>query len=144
MSFIWPVMLLSLLLVPLLILLYLRMQRQRRQLAARYGSLGIVKGAHELGIRRHIPAIFFLVSLMILIFALARPEMVVSLPRIEGTVILAFDSSGSMAAEDMKPTRMDAAKEAAREFVEHQPLSVQIGVVIFSDNGLVRSEERRV
>jgi len=60
---------------------------------------------------------------------------VVSLPRVEGTVILAFDVSGSMAADDMKPTRMEAAKAAARDFVQRQPPSVQVGVVAFSDNG---------
>ena len=59
----------------------------------------------------------------------------VSLPRQEGTVILAFDVSGSMAADDLKPTRMEAAKAAARDFVQRQPLSVQIGVVAFSDSG---------
>ncbi|MHB8750042.1 MAG: vWA domain-containing protein, partial [Aggregatilineales bacterium] len=50
--------------------------------------------------------------------------------------ILAFDVSGSMAADDLKPTRMDAAKAAAQDFVQRQPVTVQIGVVAFSDNGL--------
>ena len=77
----------------------------------------------------------FLISLTILIVALARPQTVVSLPRIEGTVILAFDVSGSMAADDLKPTRMEAAKAAARDFVQLQPPSVQIGVVSFSEGG---------
>jgi len=54
---------------------------------------------------------------------------------VEGTVILAFDISGSMAADDLKPTRMEAAKVAARDFVQRQPSTVQIGVVGFSDNG---------
>jgi Ca-activated chloride channel family protein len=57
------------------------------------------------------------------------------LPRIEGTVILAFDVSGSMAADDLKPTRMEAAKAAARAFVERQPSTVQVGVVSFSEGG---------
>ena len=57
------------------------------------------------------------------------------MPRIEGTVILAFDVSGSMAATDVAPTRMEAAKAAARAFVERQPSSVRIGVVAFSDSG---------
>jgi Ca-activated chloride channel family protein len=61
--------------------------------------------------------------------------MVVSLPRQEGTVILTFDTSGSMAADDVKPTRMEAAKAAARDFVARQPPTVQIGVVAFSDSG---------
>jgi len=60
---------------------------------------------------------------------------VVGLPRVEGTVILAFDVSGSMAADDLKPTRMEAAKAAARAFVQNQPSTVQIGVVSFSDAG---------
>jgi Ca-activated chloride channel family protein len=50
-------------------------------------------------------------------------------------VILAFDVSASMAAEDLKPTRMEAAKAAARDFVNRQPRSVVIGVVAFSDSG---------
>jgi Ca-activated chloride channel homolog len=138
MSFIWPAMLLLLLLIPLWVGLYVRMQQRRRLLVARYGSLGLVQGAmgHELGIRRHIPPALFLAGLTILTIALARPQTVVSLPRVEGTVILTFDVSGSMAADDLKPTRMEAAKAVARDFVQRQPRSVQIGVVAFSDSGL--------
>ncbi len=93
-----------------------------------------------MGLRRHIPSLFFLLALPILIVGLARPQAVVSLPRLEGTVILAFDVSGSMAADDLKPTRMEAAKAAARDFVQRQPPSVQIGVVAFSDNGFSAQE----
>ena len=137
MSFIWPTMLLFLILVPLFVLLYLRLQQRRRQVVARYGSLGLVQAAHghEPGIRRHIPPAFFLAGLTILIVSLARPQTVVSLPRVEGTVILAFDVSGSMSADDLQPTRMEAAKTAALDFVERQPSSVQIGVVAFSESG---------
>jgi Ca-activated chloride channel family protein len=137
MSFIWPVMLLFLLLVPLCAGLYVLMQRRRRRLAARYGNFGFVQesGGHRLGSRRHLPPALFLTGLTILVMAVARPETVVSLPRIEGTVILAFDISGSMAADDLKPTRLDAAKAAAIEFVQHQPASVQVGIVAFSDGG---------
>jgi Ca-activated chloride channel family protein len=60
----------------------------------------------------------------------------VGVPRIEGTVILAFDISGSMVADDLEPTRLEAAKAAARAFVERQPPTVRIGVVAFSDTGL--------
>ena len=67
--------------------------------------------------------------------AVARPQTVISLPRVEGNVILAFDVSGSMAADDLKPTRMEAAKTAAREFIASQPPSVRIGVVSFSESG---------
>ena len=60
----------------------------------------------------------------------------VSVPKLEGTVVLTFDVSGSMAADDLKPTRMEAAKAAARAFVEQQPANILIGVVAFSDGGI--------
>jgi Ca-activated chloride channel family protein len=137
MSFIWPSMLLLLLLIPLFCMLYIVIQQRRRRFADHYGNLGLVQGAmgRRPGIRRHIPPAFFLVGFTILMLALARPQTVVSLPRVGGTVILAFDVSGSMAADDLKPTRMDAAKTAAQDFVLRQPSSVQIGVVAFSDGG---------
>ena len=137
MSFIWPVLLWSLLAIPLLVLLYLRMQQRRNQFALRYGSLGLVGQAAGRGIgsRRHIPALLFLTGLIVLFIALARPQMVVGLPEVKGIVILAFDVSGSMAADDFEPTRMEAAKVVARDFVSRQPSTVQIGVVAFSDSG---------
>lgn len=136
MSFIWPVMLFSLLLIPLLLWRYWRMQQRRQQLVARYGTMGFVQAAgRPLGRRRHLPALLFLAGLTLLLVSLARPEAVVSLPRLEGTVILAFDVSGSMAATDLQPTRIDAAKAAAIGFVQRQPDTIQIGVVTFSDSG---------
>ena len=137
MTFIWPAMLALLLLVPLLIVGFVLMQQRRRNLVAQYARLGLVQGtaSARLGVRRYIPAVFFLLGLMILIVALARPQTLVSLPRLEGTVILAFDVSGSMAADDLKPTRLAAAKAAAIAFVQRQPATVQIGVVTFSDGG---------
>ncbi len=137
MSFIWPVMFSLLLLVPLCVALYIRLHRRRQRLAASYASFGLGQqtAGRRPGARRHVPIVFFLVGLTILIVALARPQTVVSLPKIEGTVILAFDVSGSMAADDFKPTRMEAAKTAARDFIEQQPPDVQIGVVSFSDSG---------
>ena len=138
MTFTWPLMLLSLLLIPIVILLYLRIQLRRRQIVEKIGSLGFAQNAsgEQLGRRRHIPMLLFLVGLTILLVALARPNAVVALPSTESAVILAFDVSGSMAAEDMQPTRMEAAKAAAREFVGRQPSNVQIGIVAFSDGGI--------
>jgi len=135
MIFIWPAMLLLLLVIPAFALMYARIQQRRRRLVTSYGSLGLVAGSSP-GARRHVPPILFLTGLAILIFALARPQAVVSLPRLEGTVILAFDVSGSMAADDMQPTRMEAAKVAAQDFVERQPNTVLVGVVAFSDSGI--------
>jgi Ca-activated chloride channel family protein len=105
-------------------------------LAARYGNLGLASGSSVPAWRRHLPPALFLVALVILIVSLARPQATVSLPRLEGTVILAFDVSRSMAATDMEPTRMDAARTMALNFVEQQPSTVRIGVVAFSNSGL--------
>jgi len=137
MTFIWPVMLVCLILIPLFVALFIWLQRRRNKIAAKYGSLGFMQGAagSRAGVRKYVPPVLFLAGLAILLIALARPQMVLSLPRVEGTVILAFDVSGSMAAEDLKPSRMDAAKTAAQDFVERLPASVQIGVVAFSENG---------
>ena len=138
MSFIWSSLLYLLVLVPLLIFLYLQMQKRRQAISARYGDLGIVRDSSQGGRRAkpHLPAILFLVGITVLILSLARPQAMVSLPKIEGTVILAFDVSGSMAADDLKPTRMEAAKAAALDFVDNQPSSVLIGIVAFSDGGI--------
>jgi len=139
MSFIWPLMLFSLLLVPLLVGLYLRLRQRQRQTALDLGPLGMTQTSSggEIRARRHIPPTIFLLGLSLLLLALARPQMNVSVPRVEGTVILAFDVSSSMKADDLEPTRMEAAKAAARAFVENQPRTILIGVVAFSGGGVV-------
>jgi len=135
-SFLWPMMLCSLVLLPLIAGLYMRaLQRRRRFSTSAAFGLAQDSAGNSTGRRRHLPPLLFLSGLTILLIALARPQAVLSLPRIEGTVILAFDVSGSMAADDWEPTRMEAAKAAAQDFVELQPPSVLIGVVAFSDNG---------
>jgi Ca-activated chloride channel family protein len=136
MTFIWPSMLWLLIILPLFVLLYVGLQQRRRRLVAKYGSLVQATGSRAVGYRRHVPPLLFLTGLGILIVSLARPQAVVSLPRIQGTVILVFDVSGSMAANDVKPTRIEAAKVTAQKFVDSQPEGVLVGVVAFSDNGL--------
>jgi len=138
-SFIWPPMLLLVLAIPLGVLLYTWMERRRRGRVAAFGAIAIAipdaPGTRPGGLRRRIPAAFIVAGLTILVVAMARPQAVLSVPRVEGTVILSFDVSGSMAAGDLEPTRMEAAKAAARKFVERQPSSILIGVVAFSDSG---------
>lgn len=139
MSFIWPWLLLTLLFVPLCVGIYSWLQNRRMQSVAALGPLGMVKSSsgHEIGKRRHVPPTLFLIGLTFLFFGLARPEMMVSLPHIEGTVILVFDVSNSMLADDLHPTRIEAAKAAARVFIENQPSTIQVGVVAFSNGGLI-------
>jgi Ca-activated chloride channel family protein len=139
MPFIWPLMLFSLLLAPLLVALYLRLLRRQRQAVLDLGPLDMVQNSSggNIGLRRHIPPAIFFAGLILLLLALARPEMNIRLPRVEGTVILAFDVSSSMEADDLEPTRMEAAKAAARAFVENQPSTLRVGVVAFSGGGVV-------
>jgi Ca-activated chloride channel family protein len=137
MTFIWPALLSLLIFVPVLAGLYVWLVRRRQRVLARYGNFGLAQvGNRRPGARHHLPPALFLSALTMLIVAMARPEAVVSVPRVEGIVILAFDVSGSMAADDLQPTRMEAAKAAARDFVERQPPGVLVGVVAFSDGGL--------
>src|SRR5664280_1084473 len=137
MTFLWPAMLLLLAAIPVGSLLAVGLDRRRRRRVTAPGGMGLVGGAVGRARRlRRIPAALFLTGFAVMVVALARPQGVVSLPRQEGTVILAFDVSGSMAADDLKPTRIAAAKAAAIDFVQQQPSSVAIGVVAFSDSGL--------
>jgi len=79
-------------------------------------------------------------GLTLLVGAAARPHATVSLPRVEGTVILAVDNSNSMLAEDAEPTRIAAAQAIARDLVDAQPGTVNVGVVSFSSGGAVLQE----
>ena len=139
MSFLWIHMLWLLLLVPVVIAAYIWIQRRRQKYALRYASLSLVKEAlgKGPGRRRHVPPILFIIALTFMIFALSRPAATITMPSQQGTIILAIDVSGSMRAEDMEPNRIEAAKAAAKTFVEKQPKNVRIGVVSFSDNAAI-------
>ena len=139
MSFIWPWVLVSLLAVPVCVFAYVRLQQRRSRDVAGLGTLGVVReGSSSMaGRRRHIPPMIFLIGLALLGLASARPLLTLPLPRMEGTVLLTFDVSASMAAEDVEPTRMDAAKEVARSLVDRRPAGAKIGAVAFGEGGLV-------
>jgi Ca-activated chloride channel family protein len=145
MSFIWPPLLLLLLVIPLGIAIYRRRDARRATRAAAFGwdrasgpgsgSAGPTTAAGRRRVRR-LPALLTVAGMTILVLSLARPQSVIGVPRLEGTVLLAFDVSGSMAATDVQPSRIEAAKSAALTFVEDAPSSLRIGVVAFSDGGL--------
>lgn len=141
MTFAWPWMLVGLGAVPLLAQVYRQLLRRRAARRTELAALGLVSpGAVSLGRRRHVAPALCLAAVALLLIALARPAATVSTPRREGTVILAFDVSGSMAATDLKPSRIEAAKSAARAFVERQPPTVKVGVVAFSGSGLITQQ----
>jgi Ca-activated chloride channel family protein len=132
-----PWMLLLLAVVPLLVLAYVSALRRRGRRAARLASEGLVPTtAGRRQRRRHIPFVLFAAGIALVVFGLARPTVNLPIPQREGTVILAFDVSNSMRANDLKPTRIEAAKVAARAFVEKQPSTIKIGVVAFGDSAV--------
>ena len=138
-SFVWPWVLFSLIALPVCVFAYVRWMHKRSRDAADLGTLGVVReGATAfVGRRRHIPPMIFLLGIALLAVASARPQLTLPLPRMEGTVLLTFDVSASMAAEDVEPTRMDAAKEVARALVDRRPAGARIGAVAFGEGGLV-------
>ena len=135
MQFHSPEFLWLLLLIPVFVAVYIFLQRRRSRFALRYSSLSTIKDAlgKGPGWRRHIPPIFFLLGLAIMFIAAARPFGAITLIKRQATVILAIDVSGSMRATDLKPNRLEAAKAAARAFIELQDTNTRIGVVSFSN-----------
>ncbi len=133
-----PWMLASLALAPAFVAAYVWMVRRRTSRAERLASGGLVttSAARRRRWRRHVPFALFAAALVLICFALARPAMTLALPQREGTVVLAFDVSNSMRADDLEPTRIEAAKAAATAFVERQPSSIRIGVVAFGDSAV--------
>ncbi|HUH76278.1 MAG TPA: BatA domain-containing protein, partial [Devosia sp.] len=101
MTFLWIEMLWLLLILPVLVLLYVWVQRRRKRLSLRYANLPLIRQALGKGIgwRRHLPSALLLLAIGILIVAVARPAAVITLSSSRATVILAMDVSGSMRAE---------------------------------------------
>jgi Ca-activated chloride channel homolog len=133
-TFLWPEFLWLLLAVPACIAAYVWLLKKKKQSVLRYANLGLFKEALGKGLlwRRHLPPAVLLVGLAAMIAAIARPAAVITLPSSHETVILAIDVSGSMRANDVEPSRIEAAQAAARTFVNEQPRSTRIGVVAFA------------
>jgi len=134
MTFLWPELLWLLLFVPAFVAVYFWLLRRKQRAALRYANLGVFQAASGAGqrIRRHLPPVLFLIALILMIAAIARPAAVVTLPSAYQTVVLAMDVSGSMKATDVDPSRIIAAQVAARAFVNDLPARTRIGIVSFA------------
>ena len=139
MTFAWPAALLALVAVPALLAAYVWSQRRRRAYALRFTNLALLRQVAGTGpgIRRHIPAALFLVGLASLLVSLARPSLVLAVPQDQASVMLVLDVSGSMAATDLKPTRLGAATQAADQLIGDVPPGTQVGVVSFAQSASV-------
>jgi Ca-activated chloride channel family protein len=137
MTLAWPWALVGLLALPLVVVAYRRLLHQQTARRAELAQQGLVVPAPRRDPWRHVAPILLVAALAVMLLALSRPVAAVAEPRREGTVILAFDVSTSMAAKDMQPSRLDAAKAAAKGFVDKQPSTVKIGVVAFGGNGII-------
>ena len=142
MSFAWPSLLAALLLVPVLVAGYVALQRRRARDVDALATSGLVvtAGPRRLGRRRHVPFALLIAALAVMIFALSRPQATLASSRSAGTVMLVVDVSNSMTADDVEPSRLAAAQDVARRFVEAQPSSIDVGLVAFGAGALVTQQ----
>ncbi len=139
MSFLAPLALFGLLAVPVAVVAQVRAQRARARRRAELAAQALVLSGPAARNRRRdvVPFGLFTLALAVLVVGAARPQLDLGIPVRQGTVILAFDTSNSMLAADLEPTRLDAAKAAAQRFVDAQPAEIRIGIVGFGDGAVV-------
>jgi Ca-activated chloride channel homolog len=139
MTFLTPLWLLVLLPIAALAVAYLLVQRRRQRYAVRFASLPMLDRVVPARPRwrRHLPASLVLLALTAIAFAAGRPQVDVRVPYERATVLVAIDASGSMQADDVRPSRIDAAKAAAARFVESMPDGFNVGAVSFAGSAAV-------
>ncbi len=139
MRFTWPLVLAAVALVPLAAAAYVLVERRRARFAIRFTNLDVLASVvPEKPPRRGlVPPALFGLALMVAIVAVARPETARSVNRRQATVVLVIDTSGSMVANDVQPSRLAAAQEAVRRFVKRLPGRFEVGMVVFSSEARV-------
>ena len=128
MSFASPELLLALLIVPLALIGYLIVQRRRSRYAVRFTNVDLLANIapRTPSWRRHLPPLLYLAAIAALAIGLARPSLVLAVPREEATIMLTMDVSRSMLATDVDPNRLAAAQKAATDFVDRLPKQFKI------------------
>ncbi len=113
---------------------WIAVSRQRRRDVVRFTNVELldVIAPREPGWRRHAPAVLFLLALVALVVGFARPVRAMQVGDERATVVLALDTSLSMEADDVEPSRLEVAQEAARAFVSDLPDQLNVGLVVFN------------
>lgn len=137
MYFLSPLNLWLLLLVPVLPLAYGWLLRRRKRAPLNYSSVALVRAAAGRNWKRHMPPALLGLACAMLLFAAARPMAKVPLPWAKSTIMLAMDVSLSMRVNDVKPTRLAAAQEAAKLFLQDLPRGIEVGLVTFAASSQV-------
>jgi len=133
-SFDAPWRLLLLLLVAAVAVAYVLRQRRRSAYAVRFADADLLASVAPRAPRwrRHLPAGLLVTALAFMVTSFAKPAAAVEVPRDAATIVVALDTSASMQATDVSPSRFEAAQEAAVRFVEDLPDGVAVGLVTFS------------
>jgi Ca-activated chloride channel family protein len=140
-KFDWPLALVGLALIPLGLLGYLLVERRRARYAVRFTNLDVLASvlptAGTAQKRRFLPPLIFALAIAAALVGVARPAVARNVPREQATVILVIDTSGSMVANDVEPSRLAAAQEAVLRFVGKLPGRFRVGMVAFSSQARV-------
>lgn len=147
MSFDRPLALLSLAVLAVLAAGFVTLARRRPRYVVRYPNVDVLRGVSSRvgGMRRYAPLALVTAALALLGVAMAGPHVTRSAPVENATVVLVVDTSRSMLSTDVRPTRLDAAKTAARRFLERAPDKLRVGLVTFSGDvsvGAVPTRDR--
>jgi Ca-activated chloride channel family protein len=137
----WPIGLLALLLVPLALAGYVWIEKRRARYAIHYTNIEVLAGVVTRGSRWRglVPVALVLLALTSALAAISRPEANVAVDSEQASIALAVDMSGSMAAEDVKPTRLGAAEGAIRRFLKDLPKKYRVGLVTFAVDSYIAS-----
>ncbi len=127
-SFIWPSMLWMLSLVPLMVSLYFLLALHHRKKSSLTSAFQVHRTQSSAWLKYGL-AMIFLLGLILFIISFARPRAVLMLPTRMESVMLAIDTSGSMGAQDISPSRIAATQSAVTQFIAAQPPHVKIGIV---------------
>jgi Ca-activated chloride channel family protein len=137
----WPLALIALAAIPLALLAYALLERRRARYALRFTNLDVLASVLPKGgtaqRRRFLPPLVFALAVAAGLIAVARPAIARSVPREQATVVLVIDTSGSMVANDVEPSRLSAAQEAVRRFIGKLPNRFRVGMVTFSSQARV-------